>query len=1392
MKDSCEIKPCAKDGNPSRLFIQLEQHFEEYRDLAKIVYATYLATANQVSFPSRYRLNKQGEHELNDLLNFWDINKIYRDSFQQAALKALAVKYGVMNEKTGEYIIFQDLQDALNKSIAINSLSTAPDEMFKGITAEIVQDSQKTGYRVVVKKKTIESMKQAQKQQDDLLNPVTPQAKAQAQQILSQELSYVSNALSNWFSFKDSTDLTIRVSHLQNIDALLSSKSLLRFLEILEKAGADYANKEFLLSEQPININEFKFALTTLFKLATNDGNGNNNKQIERLIQKGKSLEGAVQLYLNWTMNKRMSKGTKALCSSIYDFIEDVRYSISLTKSTLEQAHPEITSHVNTLEEEILDVLQSFPIGKKLSKNTVETLDSSLQNVINLKTAVQHGIASLDRLLKQLRREQKTITPQNVAQSLSNQLKMEHLYNVLIKVQEDLDNARNYNATVTIIQTLLETFKEMENEILVCQQQYDITKIDTEDLSNIAPLCKLLLDFKNLYDGSKTFLESVIVLNPQTPANVGQLDPEYLKHLCEQLQSYNTVMAIKFKELQNNLVASLLESILHPDKVSYAQCLAAATMIQHEATIWDLFYSIASSADLGIVSIGAIIRRAQDKRNTIMADLEKRVNIAETKLKKAGIKNTRWMYERCLHKHLVPYEDPKTGELKYVLEDDPTKPFYMVISDRDWGLYYFKKKSFRANLINDLQAGKINQLEFDAYMQDWIKNNTDEVVVDATINRTERIPTAKLYLKDVNPLDSLNAAQREYYDTIMQIKGEIGSMLPSYTQHQFRAVQERKKMSDVLFANNGHRRKITSVWKHIQGIWKTWEDDLEIGDNGTFTEGHFKTAPVNLKGEILQQIPIMYINPLKDQDEILLDFSGSIMSLAGTATNYMCISEIEPIVLYMSDALAQRKPYEYNPKDHSAIFSLFKAGNDFLKQKIPSVNTLITQQGILEKYLRAHLYGKYLNKSKGNKLGRSIISYTSISALAVNLPGATANFLVGEGQMLIEAFGGQYYGVGDYIWAHGKLLGETFDTPARLMDFCSGNTSTKAGLIRQLFDYRHEMFQNAASKRYYSNPLQRILSMDYTYALYGMGEEIIHAVNMYAYLHAVKVYDSNDKKVSLYDALHVVGDESTKSLSWYGYYYYDKLGNKVEIDDAFIQDKIRVLRYINKSTHGAIYREERGVLAQTLLGRFVLNLRQWMVEHYSRRFRKLHYDEAADAFVEGFHRTLLKYIFYLVCKIHKRELVHSMRWSTLSSMEKANIRRAATEDIMLLIGMILDQFNYGMGSMSEIKRNSILIFILYQLRRFFMEIQGSVPLYIVPQGSAILNNPIAAATTITNTLYILLGLKDIGKTVKSGKYRGMNLYLYNLLHNTVPFYHQIYRTTHLDESLQIFRYIELF
>lgn len=131
-------------------------------------------------------------------------------------------------------------------------------------------------------------------------------------------------------------------------------------------------------------------------------------------------------------------------------------------------------------------------------------------------------------------------------------------------------------------------------------------------------------------------------------------------------------------------------------------------------------------------------------------------------------RDTRFMYEKVSS----PYGDT-----------------YYITSEYDWEGF----NKARGKKAASLKKKGVTGGAFDVAMERWMLANTEEIVVDKTNGRTERVPRLK---KQVNPLDSLSPAQRKAYDEFLQLKAELESLLPEFAQNLYRPPQLRKSTID--------------------------------------------------------------------------------------------------------------------------------------------------------------------------------------------------------------------------------------------------------------------------------------------------------------------------------------------------------------------------------------------------------------------------------------------------------------------------------------------------------------------------------------------------------------------------------------------------------------------
>ena len=434
----------------------------------------------------------------------------------------------------------------------------------------------------------------------------------------------------------------------------------------------------------------------------------------------------------------------------------------------------------------------------------------------------------------------------------------------------------------------------------------------------------------------------------------------------------------------------------------------------------------------------------------------------------------------------------------------------------------------------------------------------------------------------------------------------------------------------------------------------------------------------------------------------------------------------------------------------------------------------------------------------------NILAYTSFKGLATNVKGAVANYLMGEFQMMIEAGAGEFYNFKDYAWAHTKLFGSA-GVGGELAELLTNNVNHKSVLMRELFDPLQENFSEKSHTKYYKSMFRQLISHDCSFIGYSSGEYLIHYVNMYGVLHNQKVL-LNGKKISLYDAFEVVNKQDGNSELHLKTGVTDLDGNA--ITDTFIDKVRKKVRYVNQSTHGAMNEEDKGLLHQKWWGRGIMNFRQWMVEHYSRRFRKRHFDASLGEDREGYWYSLYKGLtnddtkdtwnrgqkldaIGLFMKDFYTFMFRSQaQWHNLDDMQKYNIKRVRAEMLMYICLLGL---GFALGDPDKHKREFWRRWWIYQTKRAILDTEASMPHpKNISNWLTVLNSPMASLNTMNSLLYTFYGLTngDIVTDLKSGDHKGENKYWRNMVKYNMPFFKDWEQMQRMDEDDAIFKIFE--
>lgn len=1275
-KVQCDMYPKV-NGENSILYEDLLKKIKN-RPLTNLIYAAYLQQGVAAQMNNQgFRVNKQGQHEANAVMQYFDVN-----SMKIEASKAIDVARRIgARDSSGDLVDFTDAKDALQIAAQSNATTT-------GVISYVVQHG-------------------------DIFNILT-EAKDSRTQIRALEVekkqavwNVMEQAFANVGVDINSFDFNRSLVNANN------GKNFMSWIENLRGTRNDlYSLKDvrtiLAMDESSSQVQRLKTMFGTLDDVAD---------KVYDAFHRGRQNYTQGQLTL---MNAAMNQ-----CKTLQGL------DIAALRQQVDQVESNISS--NSSEAEIQATLEDLNKKYNIDINEIHRKGMDIEK---LSDAAADAAFTLQRQLKKLKSEQ-GVTPEVI------QLKAS-----IDRITREIANQRYYSGVMGFLSDALNQVQTMENLYRQASQA------PGTNLERSMARSKALMEIKRIKDGYEHIVDALSRMDDLiVDESISPTDKQAIEDQAKAVREYFDKYKKKIDELRKDTMIDIAVECLGETDSNGMSIADIVTMAEADSSIYDYLYSIGRVSNPLVATMGSIIRDAQGERTQKLVEVALRIRRANKKLFDSG-SHSDFMYE-------------------------PDSNY--IISDIDWSTYNEARRKAYEKFTSQGKVG----LALEEAMEQWQDANTEDRIVDYVSGRTERVPNGN-YRK---AFPTLTQAQQEYYNEMMQIKGELGTLLPQYAQKQYLPPQLRRSFMDAISKSRGNPKAIAkAILNKIKDMFIIREDDQMDIRNGIIEGEEYGIRSGALDNTPYRQIPIFYVNKLKDQGELLKDFSGALQALAGTAINYDCMNRIKDTVEFMGDFIKDQHiaATRGGIRQTDAIIT---KGVSIFKDLIGFASNTNTS-GIIDGFIDKHIYGvKLKDINKWTKLAQSLLAYTSLRSLAVNVKGAISNYLVGEIQMLIESGAFEFYNPLDYVWANAKVFGDnTLSAPGRIMDFMTNNVNSKAVLLAQKFDPMNDIFNEMAHERYFKGPLRHMVAKDFSFIGYGMGEHMIHYVTMYAILHNQKVR-IDGKDATLYDAFYTgdKADGNSELLMKNNVTYKNAEGNWVPVDDAFLDTIKDRIRYCNQNTHGSMNEEDKGLIHQRMAGRFVMNLRQWMVEHYSRRLRGKHWDASLKEEREGYYNTVGQLFTSWGRAIFHFESEYATRWSEMTDSQKANCRRAIAEQLVLASLLSL---SFGLGEPEDHKKEFWYRMWIYQTKRAIMDVRGSTPYGLPMEMTKMINSPVAATNTVNALMYPFIGLPDIDKKVESGRYKGWNKYERNMTKYWAPFYNQIDQLEHMDEDESVFTVFE--
>ena len=254
--------------------------------------------------------------------------------------------------------------------------------------------------------------------------------------------------------------------------------------------------------------------------------------------------------------------------------------------------------------------------------------------------------------------------------------------------------------------------------------------------------------------------------------------------------------------------------------------------------------------------------------------------------------------------------------------------------------------------------------------------------------------------------------------------------------------------------------------------------------------------------------------------------------------------------------------------------------------------------------------------------------------------------------------------------------------------------------------------------------------------------------------------------------------------------YKNEQGEWVPVDEAYL-DKIRdKVRYCGQTSFGSMNDEDKGIIHRTMFGRCIMQLKQWMVEHYSRRYRGQYWDATLKQRREGFYYTALRLFRGIVNNFRTVELENALKFSQMNEMEKANFKRFVGEALITIALFLLPNDLFQPEDDDEEWER----FMKYLTLRGKQEVINSTPIGLVLSGAKMLDNPAPITNTFKNLTYPVQGLLNGDykeeKKIQRGRYKDWNRYVRYMLKYTVPYYNQVDQYLHFLDEKGMFKSFE--
>lgn len=678
-----------------------------------------------------------------------------------------------------------------------------------------------------------------------------------------------------------------------------------------------------------------------------------------------------------------------------------------------------------------------------------------------------------------------------------------------------------------------------------------------------------------------------------------------------------------------------------------------------------------------------------------------------------------------------------------------------LIRKEDWAGYYAERSKMQEKLAKelgydsyaDLDTSQLSEKDLKTYKRvtkAFFKENSF-LSYDSEGTIIGRKP------KTLNPKFAelmKNPAVKNYYDLLIDTKTEALSKLP--TQYRTSASIYllpgiRAQFLEKLTDNN--QSFLTNMRETVKEAFFIDEDDTQFGEISALNN---------------RMVPIYFNQRFDNPANLSRDLTRSYTVYSEMAENFKSMNTIAGDVYTVSSALSRRKYQKGKQQVEGIVSRDFKILQNMLDQHVYGIVKKDVSVTVKDTPLTRKLH--LANKSFSfTKLAQKVSKYISLNNLALNPFTSTAAYLKGSIDSTIEDQIGLYTTIESKNWAIKEYAKNILHV---LQEVFTKRQTNKMHLILQRNGVveLNKMLRNTNKNKLLSD----VTSRDLMYLNYRTADYAIKGRVALAIYDNLRLVDGNFiNKKDFLEKSEKEGISKKEANKKWKEYRNKSLYNAYEVVDGILQVKPEFKKYVTdgvenmavgrvshvaNTVDGTLSESDKGALARTVYGDFVLMHRGWFITMMDSRFTKKKVNFITGEEEMGIYPAAGDFIYQDIIKGKNLTPwdIYSAYKNIASPAKKRGVKKATLDLIYLqVVALISAMVNVAADDDDE---NMMLQLAAYQMNRVLLEQAAGQPLLNTGELLQIIDEPVVGVRTVKD----LLDIKEIFnfKPYQSGMYKG--------------------------------------